>query len=336
MDKTASTAGSLRWQQWTVSIGNMQTSPNRFDVIEDQFIVVDQGIFHSFYRTLPLSELVSIENVQVFEDDVPLTQNTTEDDGTFKTYRTSNGNYLKIRLFFRTPANEGDARHIRLTYTVNGALRSYVTGDQLIWPALPTHRDYPIDSATVQVIMPPYRPARNVGGFPHTWEVSGDQDTVIWQSPHNLSKLNGFEARIDYDHDPQMPRPPWQGTTMKKPMDSRKRPFPNYVGCLVIIGIVVLCIGWAFGSRFVQGYDTCIAGEGTNFFGCVGGGFYYASYAGAESAGSSYVNSGDGGGSISSSSSSVGSSSDGGSSAGDSGGDGGDGGGDGGGGDGGD
>src|SRR5579859_467113 len=333
---------SLRWRRWDVTIDNVLTSPSRFDVTEDQHILIEQGTFLRFYRTIALSHLVSIENIRVYEDDVPLTQGTGNEAGTFtlsiqgpSEKIAAVSNYQKIMLSLRSPADAGDSRHIRLTYTVNGALRSYQSGDQLIWPALPTHRDYLISNATVRVTMPQYRPARRIASISNTWKSSRSENTVTWKSPRGVSKLNGFELRIEYDHDAQMQAPPWQGTLMKKPLRTSTS---SRLGCLMFVAAVLACLGLIFGGTFLHGYDSCMGVEGGTFFGCVGYGVHVIG-AGGSYGGSSYVSTGNDSSSSSSytssssdgsysNSSSDSSSSDSGGDSGDSGGDGGDGGGD--------
>ncbi|HVU15259.1 MAG TPA: hypothetical protein VHD90_28495, partial [Phototrophicaceae bacterium] len=57
---------SVYWQRWDVTINNVDTTHNHFDVTES-YQIQFSGTFHSGYATIPLDYVTNINNVHVTE-----------------------------------------------------------------------------------------------------------------------------------------------------------------------------------------------------------------------------------------------------------------------------
>src|SRR5258708_7918759 len=75
---------SFRWQRWDVTIDNVITAENRFDVTEDLYLFIKNGPLTKHYRTIPLKNLVSVDGVHVDDGGVPLQTSNTGEPGTFE------------------------------------------------------------------------------------------------------------------------------------------------------------------------------------------------------------------------------------------------------------
>jgi hypothetical protein len=142
---------SITWQQWDVTIDNVDTSANRFDVSETTTIDFF-GTFRFGQRVISWDQLDRIIGVSVSQDGAPLTPGCANERGTFCARRTSEG--TEITYYFRQPMTNEVGR-FEIAYSVEGALRSYEGGDQLWWIAIPSeHFGFPIENSTITVILP--------------------------------------------------------------------------------------------------------------------------------------------------------------------------------------
>ncbi len=199
---------SLRWDRWDVTIDNLVTQDNRFDVTEAYVISVTQGPFRFGTRNIPLGRITRIDSLQISEDGVTLRGDCSGSPGTF-CGSVAKDEY-QIRYEFRSPANSGSRRSFRIKYTVRGALRSYPGGDQLWWSALAPDRPFPVGDSTVTVKLPADRPLQQAASYPDTWQQNVAGNTITWQAPGSLGKDGNVEVRVQYPHDERMTAPVWQ------------------------------------------------------------------------------------------------------------------------------
>ena len=230
----SSDSRSLHWARWDVVIDQIDTTQNSFRVTETYNLVIDSGPFHGGFRNIPLNRIDRIDNIQISDNGRPLqmleTANCpTSRPGTGCYYatgpiqQTSSGNsnsysfstaQEKLTYVFTNTLNDGDTRNVSIVYTVHGALRSYTGGDQLYWSALATDRNFAVQASRVTVALPDGLTADKVTTYPATWttDSAATSGTLTFNSPGDLGTYNGVEIRIQYPHNPAMPRPAWQAT----------------------------------------------------------------------------------------------------------------------------
>src|SRR5215467_5737661 len=66
---------SLRWDRWDVTINNIVTSSNSFDVTESQALSIIRGPYSFGYREIPQDKLEKIDKVIVTDNGRTLQQN---------------------------------------------------------------------------------------------------------------------------------------------------------------------------------------------------------------------------------------------------------------------
>ncbi len=202
---------TVEWKQWDVVIDNTDTTNNVFNVVES-YNIQFTGTFHFGSRVIPVTQVNSIDNVQVSENGQQMDQNCSEEPGTYCLEDTSDG--LSITYyFFRTISNSSET--FQISYTVNGGLLVYSGGDQLDWFAVaPDHSGFPIDSSTVTVKLPAaYAPRPNVDhavtyGAAANVDVNGS--TVTAKTTNGIGGDQSFEIRVQYPHDPNAHVASWQ------------------------------------------------------------------------------------------------------------------------------
>src|SRR5262245_48232506 len=74
---------SLRWDRWDVTIDNIVTSSNRFDVTESQALSIIRGPFSFGYREISQDKLDKIDNVTVTDNGKALKQTCSNSGGTY-------------------------------------------------------------------------------------------------------------------------------------------------------------------------------------------------------------------------------------------------------------
>lgn len=201
---------NLQWDRWDVTIDNIITSSNRFDVTETHILSIFQGPVHFGYRDIPETRLEKIDDVTASDNDVVLRQDCSQAAGTVCLTTTSD-NYYRIQYYFAETVNSG-THTIVMKYRVYGALRSFVDGDELAWKALADDRPFPVQASTVTVIMPEGRSPLQYGANPATWHLSRNGNTLVWKSPGSLGTKDNVEVGVKYPHDPEMRPPSWQQT----------------------------------------------------------------------------------------------------------------------------
>jgi uncharacterized membrane protein YgcG len=108
------------------------------------------GPFRFAFRSIPLNKVDDIDGWGVSEGGQAYREASGEEPGTFKLEK--DGNERKITWYF--PQTSDATRTFELRYTLHGALRIYPDGDQLFWKFIEDDREYTIEAAHVQVVLP--------------------------------------------------------------------------------------------------------------------------------------------------------------------------------------
>jgi uncharacterized membrane protein YgcG len=141
---------SVYWETYDVDLTIQPDGSLR--VAESQQLEFVGGPFRYGLRTIPTDALSGIRDVRVSEVGGPVyAESNSDQPNTFQTYTDSEG--FNIRYNFEPTSNAG--RHMLLEYTVDGALLYYDGGDQLVWKAVPANPNFPIQSSSVTVNLPP-------------------------------------------------------------------------------------------------------------------------------------------------------------------------------------
>jgi hypothetical protein len=198
----------LRWDRFDVTIDNVVTGENRFDVTETYELTIETGPFRFGTAEIPTDRLDTIRNVAVYDGEMALRETCGGGAGTFCVSQFDDT--FSLTYYFLQAAESGQRRTIRLKYTVFGALRSYDDGDQLYWVAVPGDRPFPVLDSRVTVTLPSDRPPEVTASYPDTWAETIDGTTVIWEAPGSLGTSGEVEVRVQYPHDPSMSKAGWQ------------------------------------------------------------------------------------------------------------------------------
>jgi uncharacterized membrane protein len=232
----AAQSRSVFWERWDVTIDNIDTTANRFDVTES-YDVDFTGSFRFGSAVIANENLEDITNVQVFEEGQPLQQSCSERAGTFCVQDVDEG--LSIVYYF-TNAASNESREFEISYTVEGALRVYEDGDQLWWIAVPEEKfGFAVGESTITVELPDqYRPREGVDpvetyGTPATITVQGSTITAVAES--QIAPNDTFEIRVQYPHDSDARVANWQSN-----FDQQRQLEP-------IINLAVLALGLLIG-----------------------------------------------------------------------------------------
>ncbi len=199
---------SLYWNRYDVTIQEIDTTTNRFVVIEDYEIIVEEGPFSFGYVDISPARLEEITEIEIYDSAALLSPACEDNPGTFCVTSDEENLYVKYYLF--NPLETGQTREIRFQYTVYGALRSYGDGDELAWIALSGDTTFPIKASTVSVIMPEGVNLQAVTSWPETWTFSANKNIFQWYSPSEQDDVGKFEVRVKYAHNPAMNPPEWQ------------------------------------------------------------------------------------------------------------------------------
>ncbi|RMF81800.1 MAG: DUF2207 domain-containing protein, partial [Chloroflexi bacterium] len=202
---------SVFWQRWDVTIDNVDAVANRFDVSETH-VVNFTGTFRFGSRVIPLTNLQSLENIQVFENGQPLQFGCNEAPGTF--CARNSGSELSVTYYFRQPISNR-VQTFEIAYTVVGAVRVYDGGDQIWWVAIPEdHFGFPIASSQITVHMPSgFGPREGVDpvetyGAPGDVRVQGS--TITAKNTRQINGSEAFEIRVQFPHNESAVPPVWQ------------------------------------------------------------------------------------------------------------------------------
>lgn len=228
-------------QTWDVIIDDIDTTANEFDVTELQTLDFT-GSFTFGSRDISLSNLDSIQNIEVRVNGDRLEEECRENEGTFCV--TNNIIERSIRYYFPEPVNN-ETVNVEISYTVVGALRIYPNGDQIQWQAIPQRHSYPIESATVTIEFPEgFAPRQGTDpiaseGAPGIFTVT--DTTVTLQTTRSVFANEKFSVRIQYPHDPNARMASWQpASDAEVQYEERTKPLIQLVlgglGILLLIG----------------------------------------------------------------------------------------------------
>lgn len=237
LSPAAAQTKSVYWQRWDVTIDNMDTTSNSFDVTED-YDISFTGTFQFGEALIPMDKLDDIRNIQVFEAGQALRAGCADRPGTFCAQDASDGKSIVYN--FTQPITSG-RQTFSLKYTVVGGLRVYPAGDQLWWIAIPSdHYGFSIGSSTISVQMPKgYEPREGIDpvetyGVPADIHVAGQTITAKAKAP--MGGSDSLEIRVQYPHDPKAHAPSWQAA-----FDQHQQ-FMDTTEPWIVIGSIVLSL----------------------------------------------------------------------------------------------
>jgi uncharacterized membrane protein len=234
---------SVFWRRWDVTIDNVNTATNSFDVTED-YDISFTGSFRFGTAVIPYANLEDLRNLRVYEAGQPLQAGCSDLPGTFCAQRTDAG--LSVVYYFDQPISNS-SQTFTIKYTVIGALRVYSGGDQLSWQAVPEdHSGFPIGSSTITVNLPNgFAPREGidpveVDGTPGTVQVHGT--TVTATTTQRIEGNGTFGIRVQYPHDPQARVPSWQAAF------DQQRNFEDTTKPWIDLGSIALSLVIALGG----------------------------------------------------------------------------------------
>ncbi|MBM4422020.1 MAG: DUF2207 domain-containing protein [Chloroflexi bacterium] len=206
-------AKSVAWQRYDVDI---TIEPNGdLKVVETQVIEFQGGPFRGGFASIPLENTDGITDVAVSE---PGRVYENAFSGAY-TYTTSEdaGNLL-VDWSFESLANE--TRTFILSYTIHGAVRQYDSGDKIRFMVISPELDFPIQSSTVTVHLPPGGPVIDDPdsiGTPMQWQTSLDNRTVTYTTTRAVNAYEGVGIQVIFEHGAVTgPKPSWQAEFDKK------------------------------------------------------------------------------------------------------------------------
>ena len=237
---------TLYWRRWDSDIAVQQNGD--LVITEEHEIAFTSGQFRFGVLTIPMDLIEGIVDIYVAELDatgqwVSYQPVRGESPGTF--YATRSGGVVEIGYYFLNPPVQNETRTVRISFTVQGAVRYYEGGDQVWWEAVGA-LGWPIDSSTVTVRLPDgAAPRPNVDpvvsyGTPTTVTVEGTM--VVFRTTQRASGTTPLEVRVQFPHGVVIGAPPrWQQEYDRQAeYDSSTRPLLNLLfgalGLALIIG----------------------------------------------------------------------------------------------------
>lgn len=189
---------SLYWDVWDTTLTILPNGD--LHVVERQRIKFTDGTFTFGFREIPLAQTGGISDVSVSEPGIT----EYREDGSFQepfTFDvTTIGRDKSIRWNFPPTANT--TRTFDLAYTVHDALRVYDSGDKLQWKPIATDRDFPIQEASVRVVLPEGAAFQIIDrdGVQATWAQSADGTSVTFLANEPMSPSDFMEVGIEFTH----------------------------------------------------------------------------------------------------------------------------------------
>jgi hypothetical protein len=141
-------------------------SNSDMEITETQKYSFLEGNFHYGYRWIPLDEVDSIDEIQVYEEGRPYVRNPAVRrwiDNYKQTGESPAGDYYayytwiednKLWIGWWYPETRGGSRVFEISYVVHGGLWLHDDGDQLYWTAIFGNRGVAIGKAMVTVRLP--------------------------------------------------------------------------------------------------------------------------------------------------------------------------------------
>lgn len=207
----AAQSRSVFWEEWNVTIFDVDTTNNSFRVREDYRIQFD-GTFRFGTVEIPSDNLEDIRNVVVYENGQPLREACSEQPGTYCSISQFDG--LALEYYFSQPITNAVGVYA-IEYTVVGALRVYEGGDQLWWIAVPEEKfGFSVGSSTITVELPAgYGPREGIDPvetYGATGSIRVNGSRVVATATERIDASQAFELRVQYPHNPNARVASWQ------------------------------------------------------------------------------------------------------------------------------
>ncbi len=189
---------TLVWERYDVFL---DISPNGdLRVTERQTINFTSGTFTFGFAVIPLDKVERIVDVHVSEPGVGSYQETDYSIEPFTFWTDQSGDELEIRWNF--PPTSDSTRTFELSYTVQGGVRIYESGDKLQWMAIDSERDFPIGAASVQVTIPEGASFEDIdsAGVAAEWQQGEDGRSVSYVAQRRMSPSDTFEVGVEFTH----------------------------------------------------------------------------------------------------------------------------------------
>ena len=201
---------TLVWELYDVSLTVLPSGDLR--VVERQRIRFTSGTFTFGYATIPLSKTEGIDDVVISEPGGTQYQETSFGEEPYTFTASPYEGDLEIRWYF--PPTTNATRTFDLAYTAHGAIRVNDSGDKVQWFAIDNQRDFPIESASVTVVLPAgaqFLRNPDSAGVEAAWGLSPDGSSATYIASRPLSPSDTFEIGVEFTHGvvPDV-RPGWQ------------------------------------------------------------------------------------------------------------------------------
>jgi uncharacterized membrane protein len=194
---------SLYWRRLDVDI---QVQPNGdMRITETNDIVFQGGPFRFGYAAIPPGRWDQIRDVTVTDETGQVYQrSTSESPYTYYTDRDEDGNFV-IQWYF--PSTRDREHTYIIAYTVVGGLRYYEDRNEVYWKAIAPDHDYPIQSSTVTVRLPPGAAvlghpdnplAAVTMGAPAAMNVSADGSVVTFSANRAIRSGEQMEVHVPF------------------------------------------------------------------------------------------------------------------------------------------
>jgi len=266
----AQSTSDVVWDSYDVTIDVREDGT--MHVTERQVVLFD-GRFSNGFANIPLSNVVSIENVSVAvaetasNDPEPLDYlapfRYEEDSGTF-TYEERSGELAIDYGFSPTSSSFGndDTRLIVLEYDAIGGIRTYPdlepANQQVWWYAIASDVTdiAPVNDATVTINLPQAVPADQIVAYPENPGVDGESYT--W-TRSDLGEGDEFEVSLQFPPITLAEEPPWQRLDDQIRQERVETEEQKAVAGTILLtaGLGLLFIGGMFAlvSWFTKGRD---------------------------------------------------------------------------------
>ena len=230
---------SLYWDGWDTTLTILPNGD--LHVLERQRINFTRGTFTFGFREIPLAKTGGITGISVSEPGVGAYSEGGFSKRPFTFDAARDGGDMSIRWYF--PPTTNQIRTFDIAYTVKDALRVYDSGDKLQWKAIATDRDFPIQEASVTVVLPPGAEFKDIdsAGVAATWGQSPDGTSVTFLANGSMSPSDSLEVGIEFTHG-VIPNkiPAWQEEFDNEFLyDENVKPFVNAgLGLLAVMLII--------------------------------------------------------------------------------------------------
>ncbi len=253
---------TLRWHRWDADIQiNGGGEVSTFRVREEYEIEFIGGIFTFGFRNIPIDQFVELRDFRVGEGGVAYAEARNRAPNTFYVDRSS-GEYV-VNWFY--PPTSDATRIFTVEYTVvQGIIINESLGDRFFWKAVGPDHDFPIESSTVVVRMPPgavvdtnITPA--TFGPQASYELASDLTAVTFVG-QNIAPGQAFEVGVRFPHG-FVPDdiPPWQAEyEREQTWNDRGRPLLNLGLGLLSMTLLVGGAGGVYLLWLTRGRDPAV------------------------------------------------------------------------------